>query len=69
MRPIRKGINPVKLPFALKSTEPVLAAWCNEVRTCLQQLRDRIPTAPGGMAASGGSPLQFRVSIRLDGAN
>lgn len=67
MRPIRKGGNPVKLPFALKTNNSILAAWCSEVRTCLQQLRDRIPTVPVGGGNGGGSPLQFRVSVRLDG--
>lgn len=65
MRPIRKGLNPVKLPFPLKTNNAILASWCNEVRTCLQQLRDRIPTVGGSMPSSGGAgshPFKLRVS-------
>jgi len=65
MKLVRNGLNPVKLPFALKTNHPVLASWANEVRTCLQQLRDRIPTVGGGIASGGGAgshPFKLRVS-------
>ena len=61
MRLIRKGLNPVKLPFALKTNHPILASWANEVRTSIQQLRDRIPTV-GGNPATGTSSHPWRVS-------
>ena len=65
MRLIRKGLNPVKLPFALKTNHPILASWANEVRTSIQQLRDRIPTVGGSMPSNGGAgshPFKLRVS-------
>lgn len=64
MRLVRKGTNPIKLPFAIKSSERILAAWSNEVRTCLQQLRDQILTVSGGHnggGGSGGHPFKIRV--------
>lgn len=48
MTPIRKGSNPVKIPFALKCSDRTLAAWCNEVRTAFQQMQGRMPTANVG---------------------
>lgn len=54
MTPIRKGSNPVKIPFAIKSSDRTFAAWANETRTAIQQLEARMPTAPVGRAASGG---------------
>ena len=45
MTPSRKGFNPIKLPFAIKSSDRTFASWANEVVTALQQLRDRIPQA------------------------
>jgi hypothetical protein len=53
MKPIRKGANPVKIPFQIKSTDPTLAAWCNEVRTAIRQLESRIPTANIGKPSQG----------------
>jgi len=44
MRPIRRGMNPVKIPFPIKSSDPTLAAWCNEVRTAILNLEARSPT-------------------------
>jgi hypothetical protein len=67
MTPIRKGANPVKIPFQIKTTDRTLAAWCNEVRTALQQLEARQPTANVGRGGSAGSALQFKISIRKDG--
>jgi hypothetical protein len=43
MKNIDKGQNPVKIPFPIRSNSRVMAQWCNEVRTCLLQLRDRVP--------------------------
>ena len=68
MRLIRKGLNPVKLPFALKTNHPILASWANEVRTSIQQLRDRIPTV-GGNPATGASPHPFRIFAAKEGAS
>jgi len=45
MKPIRKGANPVKIPFAIKSSDRTFASWANEVRTAFQQIEARIPTA------------------------
>lgn len=65
MTPIRKGANPVKIPFAIKTTDRTLAAWFNEVRTCLRQLEARVPTANvgrGNAAAGSKPPLWAAVS-------
>lgn len=64
MRPVRKGLNPVKLPFPIRTSNQILASWCNEVRTSIQQLRDRIPTVGGGNSGGGegGHPFKLRVS-------
>lgn len=65
MRPARKGLQPVKLPFAIRTSDKVLASWFNEARTCLQQLRDRIPTVGGNGGLDGdlgGHPFKIRVS-------
>jgi hypothetical protein len=65
MNIIRKGSNPVKIPFQIKSTDPVLAAWCNEVRTAIRQLESRMPTMPQGKATR--QPIQFKVyAVRYD---
>jgi hypothetical protein len=68
MKPIRKGANPVKIPFQIKSTDPTLAAWCNEVRTAIRQLEARLPTfAPQRPMGGGGAALQFKVyGVRYD---
>ena len=66
MKPIRKGANPVKIPFQIKSTDPVLAAWCNEVRTAIRQLEARVPTASFARPTSS-AQLQFKVyGVRYD---
>jgi hypothetical protein len=62
MRIVRKGINPVKLPFPLKTNHPILASWANEVRTSIQQLRDRIPTVGGGFSGGGVVSHPWRAS-------
>jgi hypothetical protein len=67
MTPIRKGSNPVKIPFAIKSNDQTFAAWANEVVTAIRQLEARIPTANIGRGSAATSS-QFKVSIRLDGA-
>jgi hypothetical protein len=65
MTPIRKGSNPVKVPFPIKSKDPTFAAWCNEVRTAIRQLEGRIPTA--NIEKSVSSSLQFKIyGIRYD---
>jgi hypothetical protein len=65
MNIIRKGANPVKIPFQIKSTDPTLAAWCNEVRTAIRQLESRMPTMPQGKATR--QPIQFKVyAVRYD---
>lgn len=51
MRNIRKGTNPISLPFLLRSSERPLAEWAFKVVACLQQIRDRIDQSYGG---SGG---------------
>ena len=67
MTPIRKGSNPVKIPFAIKSNDQTFAAWANEVVTAIRQLEARVPTANIGRGSAATSS-QFKVSIRLDGA-
>jgi hypothetical protein len=67
MNVIRKGTNPVQVPFRLRTSEPALAAWANQVATAIQQLRDRVPQAlgrkGGGGGASGGcTPWKPRFS-------
>jgi hypothetical protein len=65
MNIIRKGANPVKIPFQIKSTDPTLAAWCNEVRTAIRQLESRMPTMPQGKATR--QPIHFKVyAVRYD---
>ena len=44
MTPIRKGLNPVKIPFPIKVSDPILASWCHEVRNAIQRIEGRIPT-------------------------
>ena len=53
MTPIRKGSNPVKIPFAIRSTDKTFAAWANETRTAIRQLEARMPTANVGRQSSG----------------
>jgi len=63
MTPIRKGANPVKIPFAIKSTDRTFAAWANETRTAIRQLEARIPTANLGGRAGGGASAPLFGSI------
>lgn len=66
MTPIRKGSNPVKIPFAIKSNDRTFAAWANEVVTAIRQLEARIPTASVGQGGLGpGSPrYPFKIRVR-----
>ena len=63
MTPIRKGSNPVKIPFAIRSTDKTFAAWANETRTAIQQLEARMPTANVGKGAAGGAKPPFWATI------
>jgi len=63
MKPIRKGITPVKIPFPIKSTDRVLASWCSEVRTALQQIVGRVPTVQGTRRQGGVSGGTFNVEF------
>ena len=63
MTPIRKGSNPVKIPFAIRSTDKTFAAWANETRTAIQQLEARMPTANIGRGAAGGNKSPFWCAI------
>ena len=61
MTPIRKGSNPVKIPFAIRSTNKTFAAWANETRTAIQQLEARMPTANVGRH-SGGHTYPWKIT-------
>jgi hypothetical protein len=63
MTPIRKGSNPVKIPFAIKSSDPTFVAWANETRTAIRQLEARMPTANVGRGPAGGSKPPFWATI------
>ena len=63
MTPIRKGSNPVKIPFAIKSTDKTFAAWANETRTAIQQLEARMPTANVGRGPTAGNKPPFWTTI------
>jgi hypothetical protein len=63
----RRGGPPIKVPFAIRTSDPVLSAFFGEVRRAIQGLRDSIPQMQNRPRASGGASLQFRVSVRLDG--
>ena len=63
MTPIRKGSNPVKIPFAIKSTDKTFAAWANETRTAIQQLEARMPTANVGRGPAAGNKPPFWCAI------
>ena len=63
MTPIRKGFNPVKIPFAIRSTDKTFAAWANETRTAIQQLEARMPTANVGRGPAAGNKPPFWTTI------
>ena len=63
MTPIRKGSNPVKIPFAIKSSDKTFAAWANETRTAIQQLEARMPTANVGRGPAAGNKPPFWCAI------
>lgn len=63
MTPIRKGSNPVKIPFAIKSSDKTFAAWANETRTAIQQLEARMPTANVGRGPTAGNKPPFWTTI------
>ena len=63
MTPIRKGSNPVKIPFAIKSTDKTFAAWANETRTAIRQLEARMPTANVGRGPAAGNKPPFWCAI------
>jgi len=79
MTPIRKGSNPVKIPFAIKSSNPIFAAWANETRTAIRQLEARMPTANVGRRPAAekppfwttisqvpdSDPAEYQVSVTL----
>ena len=65
MTPIRKGSNPVKIPFAIRSTDKTFAAWANETRTAIQQLEARTPTANVGRGPAGSKPPFWATISRV----
>ena len=65
MTPIRKGSNPVKIPFAIRSTNKTFAAWANETRTAIQQLEARMPTANVGRGPAGSKPPFWATISRV----
>lgn len=65
MTPIRKGSNPVKIPFAIRSTDKTFAAWANETRTAIQQLEARMPTANVGRGPAGSKPPFWATISRV----
>ena len=65
MTPIRKGFNPVKIPFAIRSTDKTFAAWANETRTAIQQLEARMPTANIGRGPAGSKPPFWATISRV----
>ena len=65
MTPIRKGSNPVKIPFAIRSTDKTFAAWANETRTAIQQLEARMPTVNVGRGPAGSKPPFWATISRV----
>ena len=69
MTPIRKGFNPVKIPFAIRSTDKTFAAWANETRTAIQQLEARMPTANVGRGPAGSKPPFWATIAQVQGSD
>ena len=69
MTPIRKGSNPVKIPFAIRSTDKTFAAWANETRTAIQQLEARMPTANVGRGPAGSKPPFWTTISQVQGSD
>jgi len=62
MRHIRKGLNPVRIPFAIKTSDPVMREWVGEVREGMRALAARIPQASPlriGGGGTGGNRFKF----------
>jgi hypothetical protein len=51
----RRGGPPIKVPFAIRTSDPTLSAFFGEVRRAIQGLRDSIPQMPNRRGNGGGS--------------
>jgi hypothetical protein len=62
MKPVRKGMNPIRIPFQLRSTSKAMASWANDVRVGMQQLRDRVDQYSTPKNGRGSRPLKAYVN-------
>lgn len=63
MRPIRRGINPIRLPSPLKTNNPALAQWVGEVNEAIRNLATRLPQANSPLQLGGGSGVYESVIL------
>ena len=68
MTPIRKGLNPVKIPFPIKVSDPILASWCHEVRNAIQRIEGRIPTVANRPKSSATASHPYKIYAAKEGA-
>lgn len=61
----RNGQNPIKVPFGLYSSDPIMAAWAAQVAESIKTLRDRLPKAGGrgGVTSSGARCIPWKPSF------
>jgi hypothetical protein len=57
----RRGGPPIKIPFAIRTSDPVLSTFFGEVRRAIQGLRDSIPQMPNRVGG-GAAPHPFQLS-------
>ena len=60
----RRGGPPIKVPFAIRTSDPTLSAFFGEERRAIQGLRDSIPQMPNrGSVGGGTAPHPFQLQV------
>jgi hypothetical protein len=62
-------MNPIKVPFAVKTSDPVLRDWIGEVREAIRNLSMRLPQGLRGFGLGGGGSsrcIAWKPTFRED---
>ena len=63
---IRNGDTPIPIPEVVKVGDDITAKWANNIRLCLQRLRDRVPVSSGGGKTKTDTKPPLFVTLYLE---
>jgi hypothetical protein len=63
---IRNGDTPIPIPEVVKVGDDITAKWANNIRLCLQRLRDRVPVSSGGGKTKADTKPPLFVTLYLE---